>query len=305
MVSVEIERRRQFLLQIAQELDITSEATSDEIVELYLQNPRFSAKFLKQIERTGNINRVLVIGQTGVGKSSLINLMAGEHVAPMSDSAVGCTFDFNVYQVEYNEEMYELIDTIGLNEGSKGTVTHKDALKKLVRFIKQNKRGFNCVIFVMAKGRVFDSFEKNYYLFYKSLLKEDIPALLYVGHCENDVPMSAWLNNSTNVEALASFAFAEKICGTTLEGGYFGDQLKILREETRVKMWSAVMAKMLDTPRKVDADLNMFKQVWNSICDFFGFNKKFLTDQFHAFIAYLKSLGVDDETLEEINSELH
>ena len=62
---------------------------------------------------------------------------------------------------------------------------------------------------------------------------------------------------------------------------------------------------MLQVPRPIEPDIHLFKRMWNSVCDFFGFKLKFLTDQFHLFIQYLKTLGVDEETLLEINEQLH
>ncbi|UJR12463.1 hypothetical protein I4U23_016639 [Adineta vaga] len=49
----------------------------------------------------------------------------------------------------------------------------------------------------------------------------------------------------------------------------------------------------------------LFKQMWNSVCDFFGLAGKFLIDQFATFLNYLRSLGVDQETLDEIKMNLH
>ncbi|CAF1411207.1 unnamed protein product [Adineta ricciae] len=295
----------EFLRAIAPELNMENETDRESILNAYLKNTNNINILLKQLETKGSVNRVLVIGQTGAGKSSLINLLAGKKVANVSDSAKGCTFDFNTYQVEHQGEIYELIDTVGLNEGANGTVTAKQAMKMLIKFIKGNKRGFSCVLFVMPKGRLTDSFEKNHMLFSKTLLNNQTPSILFVGHCEADEPMNSWILNNENKDALQSYHFSDIVCGTAQDGGRFGQLLQPLREETKENLWESICQHMLDTPRSLEPNMHLFKRVWNSFCDLLGLNWKFLTDQFSLFIQYLKSLGVDDETLQQINAELH
>ncbi|CAF0738084.1 unnamed protein product [Didymodactylos carnosus] len=131
--------------------------------------------------------------------------------------------------------------------------------------------------------------------------------IIYVTHCEQDDPMSSWIDNEDNLQALHTYRFVDVVCGTTQIGGRFAEAIKVLREETRQNLWKSITQNMLAKPVKVKATMNMFKKLWNSVCDFINFADqwKFLTNQFQNFLNYLKSLGVDDETLEEINSALH
>ncbi|CAF1063684.1 unnamed protein product [Rotaria sordida] len=191
---------------------------------------------LKQIKQKGSVNRILVIGQTGAGKSSVINLLAGKKVATVDDGANGCTFKFETYQCDYNGELFELIDTVGLNEGSKGTVKPKDAMKMLIKFIKGNKRGFSCVLFVMPKGRITESFEKNHMLFYQTLLNGKTPAILFLSHCESDEPMNKWITNEENKTALAPYGFSDVVCGTAQEGGRFAQLIEPLRSALTIQI---------------------------------------------------------------------
>ncbi|CAF1201077.1 unnamed protein product [Adineta ricciae] len=295
----------QFLRSIAKELDMESETSAMNILRAYLENRNNMDMVLKQIERKGSVNRILVIGQTGAGKSSLVNLLAGKKVAKVCDGANGCTFKFETHQCDYNGELFELIDTVGLNEGSKGTVRPKDAMKMLIKFIKGNKRGFSCIIFVMPKGRITESFEKNHMLFCQTLLNGQTPAILFLSHCEADEPMNTWINNEENKIALELYGFSDVVCGTAQEGGRFAQIVEPLRNETRRCLWESIARNMLEVPRPIEPTMHLFKQIWNSFCDFFGINWKFLTDQFASFLEYLKSLGVDQETLDQINITLH
>jgi energy-coupling factor transporter ATP-binding protein EcfA2 len=61
--------------------------------------------------------RLLFLGRTGVGKSSLINFLAGEERCN-TDPYRACTKEPTIIDVRYDEYEYELIDTPGLCEGS-------------------------------------------------------------------------------------------------------------------------------------------------------------------------------------------
>jgi tRNA U34 5-carboxymethylaminomethyl modifying GTPase MnmE/TrmE len=58
---------------------------------------------------------VVVFGETGAGKSSLINLVAGSQTALTSRDAMGCTTETNVYDVLIQNETLKvkLFDTVG------------------------------------------------------------------------------------------------------------------------------------------------------------------------------------------------
>lgn len=58
---------------------------------------------------------VLVIGNSGVGKSTLINTVVGKEVAPTSFGAAGTTKELEIY--ESSEVPFRVIDTVGFEPG--------------------------------------------------------------------------------------------------------------------------------------------------------------------------------------------
>ncbi|CAF1479675.1 unnamed protein product, partial [Adineta steineri] len=149
------------------------------------------------LESSSSIS-VMIIGSTGEGKSSLINLLVGKEKAPTGDGPCGVTFDCSDYETTYLDIKYIFSDTIGLNECDTGTVPHKDAIRKLVSFARSHSQGFNLLIFVMKKGRFTDGFQNNHLIFYETLFNTKVPCILYVSQCEHDTPIDAWYTANSN-----------------------------------------------------------------------------------------------------------
>lgn len=77
--------------------------------------------------------RLVIMGRTGVGKSSLINAVFGEYLAETSAIEVG-TKDSQVFQYKKNDEvMFEIIDTRGIKENLNAlSSTAEEDLKNVI-----------------------------------------------------------------------------------------------------------------------------------------------------------------------------
>ena len=163
--------------------------------------------------------RVLVIGETGSGKSTTINALAGKEVVATSDGANGCTDNYKTVSFTRLGVAYEFIDTIGLNEVTTGTVDQAMALKNFFTFLRDNKDGFNLIIFCLKRDRLTKQAQATYNVMIKKLYSQapttPPPVLLFVGgmFVEQEEPQD-WCRD--NREAFVDAGFEE--AQDTLDG---------------------------------------------------------------------------------------
>jgi predicted GTPase len=61
--------------------------------------PPTDAITTQALDLDSSIPNIIVFGETGVGKSSIINMLQGGEVAPTSNSAYGCTSESSQHEV--------------------------------------------------------------------------------------------------------------------------------------------------------------------------------------------------------------
>lgn len=64
-------------------------------------------------------HNVIVFGECGAGKSSVVNMLAGYDAADTSSKVTSCTLTSDCYCVKIRGSSFYLHDTAGLNEGTK------------------------------------------------------------------------------------------------------------------------------------------------------------------------------------------
>ncbi|KAI6108524.1 P-loop containing nucleoside triphosphate hydrolase protein [Pisolithus croceorrhizus] len=137
---------------------------------------------------------IILLGQTGVGKSSLVNLIAGQHVADVSPDADICTESPTEYRFEVGAHDFRIWDTAGLEEpegGASGCIT---AISKALELIRRLAAagGVNLLLLCMQGQKVTKATQSNYRLFYEIFCEEYVPVGLVITHLEREDYMEEW-----------------------------------------------------------------------------------------------------------------
>ncbi|KIK42915.1 hypothetical protein CY34DRAFT_38468, partial [Suillus luteus UH-Slu-Lm8-n1] len=165
---------------------------------------------------------IVIFGETGAGKSSLVNLITGKPSAQTSSDTLGCTTKTTVYEhdivVQNKTLKVKLFDTAGLDEGSEGAVPNKEAqkvLKKLLQTLMEQD-GIHLLVYCVQGTRERSALRRNYQSLY-SKVKEKVPIVLVVTRLENQVPdMEQWWRANEQSISDLNMTFAGHACITTL-----------------------------------------------------------------------------------------
>ena len=163
---------------------------------------------------------VVLFGETGVGKSSLVNLLAGWHVAEISPDSVACTLASTEYQFQLGAATIRLWDTVGLEEPERGTNGYMGAIEKAAELIRRLNAsgGISLFLFCIRGSRVTTTMQSNYRLFCEVLGKKQVPIALAITHLERELVMEDWWQRNTKTLEKNGIFVGGHACITTLEG---------------------------------------------------------------------------------------
>ncbi|KAG1889655.1 P-loop containing nucleoside triphosphate hydrolase protein [Suillus fuscotomentosus] len=159
---------------------------------------------------------VVIIGHSGVGKSSLINMLCPSADAPVSNDVFGCTTTERAYLCDLGRQQSCMVhDTIGLEEGSWGFLWAPKAERRLKSYLKKSKP--HLVVYCMPGVRRYlkKSYGRSFNKF-KSMAGK-VPIVVVVNHLEDSRHSEDWW--SANLDVLRKIGIPESTqhaCVTTL-----------------------------------------------------------------------------------------
>ena len=169
-----------------------------------------------------NRRNILIVGDVGVGKSSLVNLIAGDDRAITSSGAKSCTFRSQEYIITLDGVEFALHDTAGLHEaqGNMKTSDYLDAIHQAYALISRLERsgGTSLLVFCMKGGRISITMQQTYNLFVEVLCNHQVPVVIVVTHLEMFDNMEEWWRENDGAIKEYGLRSLGHACITTTRG---------------------------------------------------------------------------------------
>ncbi|KAF5326019.1 hypothetical protein D9611_001006 [Ephemerocybe angulata] len=140
-------------------------------------------------------HNIVVFGESGTGKSSIVNMLCGHDQAPVAGAAVGCTLESKGYEGEINGQPYMFWDTCGLNEGEGGKIPDMKAAAALYHLLCNLEDGVSLLVFCMRGPRITEIKYSNWELFREVICQKEVPTVLAVTHLEQEELDGWWSEN--------------------------------------------------------------------------------------------------------------
>jgi len=183
---------------------------------------------------------IVLFGETGAGKSSLVNLMAGKEVAYTSPDMQRCTLQWKEYTIDFDDGSYKVFDTIGLEEPQLGIKEYLESVENAYKLVKEldQQGGIDLLLFCVRAGRVTATLQSNYRLFHEFLCEKKVPIVLAITNLEREHRMEDWWERNRATFAKYDIEVAGHACITAanrLDGRH-----KDLYEESRITIRNLV-----------------------------------------------------------------
>lgn len=160
---------------------------------------------------------VVLAGECGTGKSSLINLIIGRDVAKTSNDTAACTTEVRSYKVSIGGCNLKIWDTPGLDEGSttRANTRSSEALVKSLHRLKSQGE-IHLLIYCMHGNRAKSALLKHYEIIRDSLLPT-VPIVAIITRLERyQNCMDDWWSNNAQELATHGMNFSDHACITTV-----------------------------------------------------------------------------------------
>ena len=139
--------------------------------------------------------KCVLIGESGVGKSLLINLMADQDVAKIFSGITACTQETTRYYFTIPGQVpICIVDTIGTNVSDSAMETVLELVRSL-----HDTGDIDLLVLCVTAGKLTDSVEQVCYLISEASRHLRVPLALAVTHLEDENDTKSWWRQNERV----------------------------------------------------------------------------------------------------------
>ncbi|KAG1897024.1 P-loop containing nucleoside triphosphate hydrolase protein [Suillus fuscotomentosus] len=168
---------------------------------------------------------VVIFGETGSGKSSIINTITKNQLAKTTNDADGCTSSVQRYPVDFSGQRFVLFDTAGLGEGPAGTVPDLEVKRQLKNLLCQlissrsPSDGIDLLVYCVSSSRMpgLNTIVQTYDMFYSRTCRKKVPIVIVITGLENEPNMESWWDENRGRFERESMHFTDHACVTALQ----------------------------------------------------------------------------------------
>ena len=219
-------------------------------------------------------NNVVLFGESGAGKSSIVNMLMGEEVARAASDARGVTLDSQAFDFSIQGVPYRIHDTAGLNEGEGGRVPSRDAIIKLYKLLAGLGAGVSLLVFCIRAPRIKESAKFNWILFHEIICQKKVPIVSVITGLENEENMDSWWDREDNWDAFRKYEIqpAGHACITGTKGRLWGNEKYVFQDEydeSVAKVKKLIQRHRKELPwrlEKIEWFRNIYKTTYHSRC---------------------------------------
>lgn len=170
---------------------------------------------------------VVLLGEVGSGKSSIVNLIAGKEEIEISNDVDGGTLNAACYTLNFgsSDVRVNLWDTPGWNPAREENKKQGKSTKEIEHLLKtlHAAEGIHLLLFCMRAGRATNNLLENYNNFYSKRAWRKTPVGLVITHLERFEPnMHKWWEDNGRTLERQKLKFYAHACVTTVDDEWSG-----------------------------------------------------------------------------------
>jgi tRNA U34 5-carboxymethylaminomethyl modifying GTPase MnmE/TrmE len=201
------------------------------------------------------MHNIVLFGEAGVGKSSIINMLMGKEVAKATNDGQACTLQNESYELNIDDAAFRIHDTTGLSDSESVRVPSKGAVVQLFKLLRKLDDGVSLLVYCMRAPRIREAAKHNWNLFYDIICRRKVAIVMVITGLENEENMNGWMEKSDNWDTFKQYGMQplDYACITATRGKQKGGQYTYQEEydESVEKVKRLILKHYMPTPWKV------------------------------------------------------